>query len=145
MNYDVYLGGMSTEEWRQEFKTQISPDIQIFDPLVQNFHKFDASEIANQSARQLFHIENGNTMIIFYVNSKWSGTTSLLELGDAVGRGKQVIVCLDGEVEGEEKIRRYCEFRGVLIVSDLEELISTVEACVAEIELCNIDIEDEAP
>lgn len=139
MSYDVYLGGMSTEEWRQNFKSQVSPDIKIYDPLVEKIEDLDEAGIANQAARQLFHIENGNTLIVFYLNENWNGTTSLLEIGDSVGRGKTVIVCLDGEVVDEQKIRRYCEFRGVLVTDSFDELIPTVESYLAETELCNFE------
>jgi len=140
MNYDVYLGGASTSQWREEFKTQISSDISIFDPLLDEYQDLSEEAKANETARQLFHLENGNTLIVFYLDFNWNGTSSLLELGDSVGRGKQVIVCLDGEVMGEDKIRRYCEFRGVMIVESIEELVAMTESYLAEKELCAVKI-----
>lgn len=137
MHYDVYLGGLSQSEWREQLKSEISPDIKIFDPLVENYDENNNVQVHDQTAKQLYFIENGNTLIVFYLNSNWNGISSLLEIGDSVGRGKQVIVCLDGNVRGADKIRRYCEFRGALIVENFEDLISSIETCLAEIELCN--------
>ena len=137
MNFDIYLGGVSSKSWREELKKSVNHDITFFDPMVDGYDEFSDIQKVNQSARELFYLENGNKLIIFYFNSHWNGTSSLIELGDSVGRNKGVIVCLDGEVVGGEKIRRYCEFRGVLVVDSLKELISTVEEYLSEIHLCS--------
>ncbi len=143
MNYDIYLGGVARREWREEFKSNVSTDLGIFDPIVENYADLSDAEISEVAAKEFFHIENGNMVIIFYLDDKWNGTTSLLEIGDAVGRGKQVIVCLDGEVTGEEKIRRYCEFRGVLITDSMENLVTSAETCLSEIDLVAAEFGNE--
>jgi len=80
MHYDVYLGGLSKSDWRTRVKNEISPDITIFDPMSEE----GACDINNQSAKQLYFIENGNTLVVFYLNEDWNGTTSLFGIGDAV-------------------------------------------------------------
>ena len=60
----------------------------------------------------------------------------MLELGDSVAMDKQVVVCLDGDVQGKDKIKRYCEYKGVFVVTSLEDLITTVEEYIAQIDLC---------
>jgi len=40
---------------------------------------------------------------------------------------------LDGNVRDEEKIRRYCEFRGVIIVESLDDLIVSIETYLTEL------------
>lgn len=142
MKYDVYLGGLSKPEWRTRFKKEISNGVKIFDPLAETLDNTDKSQIYDQAAKQLYYLENGNIIVVFYLNEEWNGSTSLLEIGDSVGRGKQVIVCLDGNVRDADKIRCYCEFRGALVVNSLEELISVVESCLTEVKLCSCSLEN---
>lgn len=134
--YDVYLGGVATPEWRKEFKAQISPDISVFDPYVETFAKYDAQDKSEQIAREFCFIDESD-IIVFYFDSK-TAKSARLQLGDAIGNDKQVIVCLDGKVPGKTFIKRYCEFRGIILVESMEDLISTVEECSAELELCQI-------
>lgn len=141
MNYDVYLGGLSKPEWRAKLKSEISSDIEIFDPLVKDYDASNPFQVHDQTAKQLYHIENGNTLVVFYLNDEWNGTSSLLEIGDSVARGKQVIVCLEGDVKEKDKIRRYCDFRGAMVVDTLDELTSTIETYLAEVELCSFSAE----
>lgn len=134
--FDVYLGGVAAKKWREKFKSEISDDISIFDPLVENYEQYDKKEIANQAARELIYIYDKCKIIVFYLDPMWQGTTTLLEIGNAIGRGKQVVVCLDGNVNGKEKIYCHCDYHGVLVVDTIEELISAVEECAAQVELC---------
>ena len=136
--YDVYLGGALDSTYLSEFKKQISADISVFDPTVDNYEHLNDVEKANQVAKELIYMEEEAKLVIFYFNSKWQGVSSLIELGDCAGRGKSVIVCIDGEVEGGERIRRYCEFRGIIITDSLEDLITTVEEYMAQVELCSV-------
>lgn len=136
MKYDVYLGGMSQSKWRTKVKEALPRDIKIFDPLAETLDNTNMAEVYDQSAKQLYNLENGNIVVVFYLNEEWNGSTTLLEIGDSVGRGKQVIVCLDGDVKYADKIRCYCDFRGALVVNSLDELISVVESCLSEVRLC---------
>jgi hypothetical protein len=133
--WDIYLGGLSEPSWRAKFKSEISPDISIFDPMVENYETFSEHQRANERAHQFVVMQNECTVIVFYLNDKWKGHSTLLEIGDAVGRGIQVILCLDGKVKDAEKIQRYCEYHGVLVVNSLDDLITTVEEYMAELSL----------
>lgn len=139
--YDVYLGGVTTPEWRKKFKDQVSSDISIFDPYVLSFSKYDKQDKAEQIARE-FHFMSECDIIVFYFNSK-TAKSARLQLGDAVGNEKQVIVCLDGAVPGKTFIRRYCEFRGIILVESMEDLVSTTEECAAELELCQLEFDED--
>jgi len=46
MNYDIYLGGVARREWREEFKSNISTDFNIFDPIVENYADLSDAEIS---------------------------------------------------------------------------------------------------
>lgn len=78
---------------------------------------------------------------MFYFNTR-PAKSARLHLGDAAGRGKQIIVCLDGQVKGKTFLNRYCEYRGILMSTSVEDLITTVESCAAELELCQFDDDD---
>lgn len=136
--YDVYLGGVTSPEWRKAFKSQISSDISVFDPYIENFKAKDKIE---QIAREFYFIEQCD-IIIFYFNAK-SAKSARMQLGDTVGHGKQVIVCLDDKVKGKTFIKRYCEYRGVLLIESMEELVISVEECVAEVELCKFEDDED--
>ncbi len=135
---DVYLGGISCKEWRRSLKNEISQDISIFDPTVEGYDDYDEFEKSDHAAKELFQIERCD-VIVFYLNEQWDGASTLLELGDSVALDKQVVVCLDGDVKGQEKIKRYCEYRGVFVVNSLDELIVTIEEYIAQIDLCNLE------
>lgn len=136
MMYDVYLGGVTAPEWRKEFRAHVSSDISIFDPYIETFAKYDKHDKAEQIARE-FHFMEECDIIVFYFDSK-TAKSARLQLGDAVGHDKQVIVCLDGKVPGKTYIKRYCEFRGIIMVDSVEDLVATVEECAAEVELCQL-------
>jgi len=140
MYYDVYLGGVTTPKWREDFKSHLSNDISIFDPYVNKFDTFTKEDKAEQIARELYFIEQCD-IIIFYLSSAESSKSARLQIGDAVGHDKQVIVCLDEGVEGASYIEHYCEYRGVILVNTIEELVTTVEEYAAEVELCNFEEE----
>ena len=135
MYYDVYLGGITSPQWRKDFKSQISSDISVFDPYLDKLNEEDKIE---QIARELYFIEQCE-IVVFCLNSEKTSKSSRLQLGDAVGHDKQVIVCLDGNVEGSSYVEKYCEYRGVVVVFSVEDLVRTVEEYVAEVELCNFD------
>lgn len=139
--YDVYLGGVTTPEWRKEFKDQISSDISVFDPHIKTFSKYTKRDKVEQIAREFYFMDECD-VIVFYLNSK-TAKSARLQLGDAVGSDKQVIVCLDGKVPGKTFIKRYCEFRGTILVESMEDLISTTEECAAELELCQSEFVDD--
>ncbi len=141
MIYDVYLGGVNTPRWRKEFRDQVSSDISIFDPYVESFSKYTKQDKAEQIAREFCFMDESD-IIVFYFDAK-TAKSSRLQLGDAVGNDKQVIVCLDGKVPGKTFIKRYCEFRGIILVESMEDLISTVEECAAELELCQFEFDEE--
>lgn len=140
--FDVYLGGVTSPQWRKDFKEQISSDISIFDPYVDKFEEKSDEDQAEQIAREFCFMDECD-VIVFYFDSTIA-KSARLQLGDAVGNDKQVVVCLDGDVPGKIFIQRYCEFRGVLLVDSLEDMIATVEECAAELELCQFDDEDDA-
>jgi len=52
--YDVYLGGVTAPEWREEFKRQVSQDISVFDPFVEDFKSKDKTE---QIAREFYFMD----------------------------------------------------------------------------------------
>jgi hypothetical protein len=139
--YDVYLGGVTTSEWRKEFKSQISSDISVFDPYIESFSEYNKRDKAEQIAREFYFMDECD-IIVFYFNSKAS-KSARLQLGDAVGNNKQTIVCIDGKVPGKTFIKRYCEFRGVILVESIEDLISTVEECASELELCQFEFDED--
>lgn len=137
MYYDVYLGGVTTSEWREKFKSQISSDISVFDPYLEGFDTFTKGDKAEQIARELYFIEQCD-IVVFYLDTTQSKSVRL-QIGDAVGHDKQVIVCLDKGVEGAPYIEHYCEYRGVILINTMEELVRTVEEYAAEVELCQFE------
>ena len=143
MYYDVYLGGVMTSEWREEFKAQISSDISVFDPYCEKFNVFTEEDKAEQIARELYFIEQCS-IVIFYLDSSQTSKSVRLQIGDAVGHDKQVIVCLDNGVDGASYIKHYCEYRGVILDNSVEELVSTVEEYTAEVELCQFEDDGES-
>ncbi|KKN04003.1 hypothetical protein LCGC14_1101860 [marine sediment metagenome] len=134
---DVYLAGYANEDWRDEFIRQVSDDINVFDPMVHEYHNFDEEEYANQVAKEL-ELAETSEVSVFYFDTNWQSLFSMIQFGDMAGRGQQVIACIPNEIESEEKIRRYCEYRGIIITESLEELVSNVEALLAEKELCEV-------
>ena len=137
--YDVYLAGYSDANWRDTFVSQLDSDINVYDPIVHNYKELDTAEKADLVAREMETIEQSD-LIVFYFCKEWQSYFSVLQLGDAVGRGKQVIVCIADKIESEEKIRRYCEYRGIIVVENLDDLVSTTEEYLAEVELCAVNI-----
>ena len=131
---DVYLAGYANTKWREEFKNTIARDIEIFDPIDSRYNEFTPSEKSNQIAKELEHIERCE-IIVFYFCPEWDSCYSILQLGDAVGRGKQVVVCIIPGDGSEEKIRRYCEYRGVVTVNNLEDLIVNTEEYLGQVEI----------
>lgn len=136
---DIYLAGYADPKWRDEFNRQISNDINVFDPLVHNYKNLDDEERANQVAKE-FELSETSEVVVFYFDENWKSYFSMVQFGDIVGRGQQVIACIPNKIESEEKVRRYCEYRGVIITASLEELVSTVEEMLAESELCEANV-----
>lgn len=135
MLYDVYLDGSFNPAWRNQFCDNLSDDIKICDLFEESYDQLDAVGKANLIAKELQFIEQSQ-VVVFYLHPEWKSHFTMLKLGDAVGRGKQVIVCIEGAIESEEKIRRYCEYRGVVIVETLDDLITVTEEYIGQIELC---------
>lgn len=127
--YDVYLSGTLSKEWREYFKNNISTDITVFDPLEFEHEKHE------QLAKELIHIESECDIIVFYLNEKFRDIITMIQIGEA--KGKQIIMCLDGNVNQKEDIIRYCEYRGIPIIYSLDNLITAVEEYLAEIEMCS--------
>lgn len=136
--YDVYLGGHADTEWRNTFRKLLSSDISVFDPIVDNYHKLDCEAKANLVAQELEAIAKSK-VVVFYLSENWQSYFSMIQLGDAVGRGKNVVVCIDSKIESEEKILRYCEFRGVWLVNSIDEMVTATEQFIGQLELCDSD------
>ena len=132
--FDVYLGGYANTEWREEFKSQIARDITIFDPYDKEYDTFDAEAKANHIAKELEHIEQSE-IVVFYMCKHWNSLYSMMQLGEAIGRGKQIIACIAEETEEIEKIERYCEYRGIPIVNNVDDLVANVEECIGQAEM----------
>jgi len=132
--FDIYLTGYTNTEWRTEFKNRIARDITVFDPIDPKYDSFNASQKANQVAKELKNIEDSE-VVLFYLCREWDSAYSMLKLGDAVGRGKQVIVLIDADTKSAEKITWYCEYRGVLVVNNMDDLIENVEEYLAQADL----------
>lgn len=137
---DVYLAGYANRLWRDKFIEQIDNDVEVYDPWIENYVSLNGAGKADQVARELEMIEECE-LIVFYLCKEWESRFSTLQLGDAVGRGKQVVICISDAIDGEAKIRRYCEYRGVIVTTNLEDLVTTVEEYLAEVELCSADLE----
>lgn len=135
---DVFLGGSSGKGWRDEFKSRIGSDITIFDP-----EDHDCGCEVNATARDLYHLGECET-IVFNLLRDYIWTISeivhiMAMMADSVGRGLQVIVCYDDKVEAWSYLKLYFEFHGVHTVSSLEDLITSAEENVAQVELCGVD------
>lgn len=139
--YDVYLSGYSDTQWREEFKNRIAREVTIFDPIDPKYSSFNASEKANHIAKELENIEDCD-IIVFYLCREWNSLYSMLQLGDSVGHGKQVAVLIEPGTESEEKITRYCEYNGVLLVDNMDDLVENVEEYLAQADL--LKVTDEA-
>lgn len=140
--FDVFLGGTAQDDWRREFKSAISSDITIFDPADFDCDKSNES-IANLTARELYHLEECET-IVFYLlrDTPWTVielVPIMAMMTESVGRGLQVIVCRDEKDEDLSYLKLYFEFHGIHAVDSLEELITSVEENVAQVELCGVD------
>ncbi len=135
---DVYLAGYADTKWREDFKNTIARDIEIFDPFDKKYNDFTPSEKANHIAKEFTYVEQSE-VVVFYFCPEWNSCYSILQLGDAVGRGKQVSVCLIPGTDSEEKLRRYCEYRGVIVVDNLEDLVLNTEEYLAQLEILDAD------
>jgi len=132
--FDVYLTGYAKTEWRTEIKNRIARDISVFDPIDPKYDSFNSAEKANQVAKELENIEDCE-VILFYLCKEWDSAYSMLKLGDAVGRGKQVVVLIESETSAAEKITRYCEYRGALVVDNLDDMVENAEEYLAQADL----------
>ena len=127
----IYLGGVNTGTWRERFKKALAGKARIFDPVVEGFYNKEESEQYNLLARELFVMDECD-ICVFYLDDSDSGKSVRLKIGDAVGRGKQVVVCLEGDVEGNLFIRRYCDYRGVSLTFTFDEFVSVVQEYLSE-------------
>lgn len=132
--FDVYLGGYANTKWREEFKNQIARDITVFDPYDEEYDSFNEEEKANHIAKELEHIEQSD-IIAFYMCKHWNSLYSMMQLGEAIGQGKQIIACIEEETEDTKKIERYCEYRGIPVVDNVEDLVENVEECIGQAEM----------
>lgn len=135
--FDLYLAGEMTRDWRNSLKSALDKSITIFDPYREEYDSLTLSEQINETAKGWSLMEDAK-VIVFYFGEKWGGTSSLLELGDCIGRNKQIVVFIDRNVPTEEQIQKYCEFRGVVVVKTFEDLVATCEEFVSELCLCGV-------
>lgn len=124
--YDIYLAGSINSEWRNFFKGSISDGVKIFDPSVANFSELLPEQKDDCAAKEFTIMEEQSCIVVFYFDKNWNGHTSLLELGNIVGKGKQVFICIEDGVVAKDKILNFCDFHGVYSTSSLEDLIATV-------------------
>lgn len=134
--WDVYLGGISDPVWRKNFKDSISKDVKIYDPYIENYKKLKPPERQNQSAKEL-SAQNNCAIIVFYLKKGWRGTSTLLELGMATGCGKQVIMCIDGNIKGKKQIISFCNYHGILVCNSINDLVLMVEEFIMELSSIN--------
>jgi len=134
MDIDVYLAGYADAEWREDFKERIARDITIYDPFIQSYESLNTDGKAEQVAREFESIDNCK-LIIFYLCKEWDSHYSMIQLGDAVGKGKQVVVHVELGMDSAEKITRYCEYRGIIVVNIMEDLVENVEEFLAQSEM----------
>ena len=127
----IYLGGVNSGTWRDRFKKALTGQAKVFDPVVAAFYQREESEQYNLLARELFAMDECD-ICVFYLDESDSGKSVRLKIGDAVGRGKQVVVCLDGDIEGNIFIRRYCEYRGVSLTFSFDEFVGVVGEYLSE-------------
>lgn len=132
--HDIYLGGVNSPEWRKIFKSKISQDITIFDPYIEKLSTTEKDK-TEQIAREFYFLDYCS-VVVFYFNSQ-STKSARVQLGDAVGKGRQVIVCLDGKVSGKKFLKQYCDYRGVMLAESLDDLILDVEELINQLALCN--------
>lgn len=141
MNNDVFLAGYADAEWRTEFKERIARDIVILDLYDANYPLLMEDGKAELVAQELESIEDCE-LVVFYLCKEWNSPYSMLQLGDAVGRGKQVIVHIGAGVSGATKIMRYCEYRGVVFVRNMDDLVENVEEYLSQSEMTkSLDLE----
>ena len=131
-NDAVYLGGTSDSWWKEEFKSQISTDIKIIDPIIVDYDKISTMQKVENIAQKLSHIMSSCEIAVFYLDQNYSHST-LLEIGECVGRNKQTIVCMTVD---DFEIKSYCEFHGIVTVNSLSDLIVATEEMVAQFNIC---------
>ena len=129
---NIYLGGIIEAAWRDAFKKGIGSDVEIFDPVVEGYHELETVSQYNLLAKELFAMDQCD-IAVFYLDGSDAGKSVRLKIGDAVGRGQQVVICLNGDVDGSEFLERFCEYRGVALTHTLPDLIETVKEIVDEI------------
>lgn len=138
--FDVFLGGTAEGQWRDEFKSGVSSDISIFDP--KDCDTLDEL-VADTTARELYHLEECNTLAFNLLkNEPWKVVEllpTMIMMTDSIGRGLQVIVCYDDQDKDFSYLKLYFEFNGVHTVNSLEDLITSIEENVAQLEMCGID------
>lgn len=132
---DIYLAGYADTVWREEFKEKIANDIDVFDPFDENYDNLETHGKAELVAKELENMEK-SSIIIFYICKEWVSLYGALQLGFATGLNKQIIVYLEEDAKSEEKIRRFCEYRGIVTVDTMDDLVENAEECVGQIELC---------
>ena len=125
MIYDIYLGGVSSNSWREEFKKKMPSQFKIADPFVENFFNETKAQQTDHIAKDFFLMDNSK-LAVFYFDDSEKGQASRLKLGDMVGRGKQVVTCITDSTVGKEFLETYCNYRGISISKSIDELIKLI-------------------
>ena len=134
---DIYLGGSSGQLWRKQFKDEIGTEISIFDPVSASYDNLTELEKINEIAKSFYQLEKCS-IIVFCFDNSCADAISLIKLGDCIARNKHVVVCIDGEFVHQDDVKTYCEYHSVVCVRDIEDLITTTEEYLAQIEMCKV-------
>lgn len=127
MRYDIYLGGISDKMWRETFKQQLPSNYSVLDPFVDNFFELKQEKQIEEIAKDFLMMDQAQ-VLVFYFNGSEKGQATRLKLGDAVGRGKQILVCVESGTPGENFLHTYFNYRGIPVYCSLNELVKeTVE------------------
>ena len=131
--YDLFIYGFCAKNstWYQEFEKNISEDIKIYNSFLQEATK------VNQVAKKLYILEEC-TVAAFYFEGGKIGAKSRTLLGHSIGKGRNVIVCIVGDIKDEGYLRHYLERNGAIIVDNLNSFIAGCEELVAQVDCCII-------
>jgi len=108
---------------KNKFETAIGSNLHV---LFSSLKKKDISE-------RLFCIDNCK-LILFCFTGKSIYSSMCMELGDAIGRNKSVIVYIGSDIKEKKNINEYCKQRGVLVVRNINDLVSLAQEYLNEVE-----------
>lgn len=131
--YDIFIGGVDSADWRNEFKSRISADVSIIESVRRNSIETDFVE---KIAEDINRIRN-SLVSVFYICDCVSQEDLIkiaIELSESINKNKQIILCNESHPTW---IDYYCEYHGACIVYSLEDMIMASEECLAQIELCS--------